>query len=121
MLSLEKCLLKSFSSVTQLCLTLCDPMETTTRQASLSFTVSRSLLKFLSIEFVILSNHLNFRCPLLLLPSVTPLKHVVSTFIFLHSNSKARIFLSKLKFQKKNSLIFLSYNKCQILWGVTLR
>ena len=30
MLSLEKCLLKSFSSVTQLCLTLCDPMDCST-------------------------------------------------------------------------------------------
>ena len=42
------------------------------RQPSLSFTVSQSLLKFMSIESVIPSNHLIFCHPLLLLPSVFP-------------------------------------------------
>ena len=41
-------------------------------QASLSFTVSQSLLKLMSIELVILSNHLILCRPLLLLPSVFP-------------------------------------------------
>ena len=41
-------------------------------QAPLSFTVSQSLLKFMSIESVMLSNHLILCCPLLLLPSVFP-------------------------------------------------
>ena len=36
----------------------------------MSFTVSQSLLRFMSIESVILSNHLILCCPLLLLPSV---------------------------------------------------
>ena len=45
---------------------------TAARQASLSFTNSRSLLKLMSIESVIPSNHLIFCCPLLLLPSVFP-------------------------------------------------
>jgi len=40
-------------------------------QASLSFTVSWSLLKFMSIESVKLSNHLIFCC-LLLFPSIFP-------------------------------------------------
>ena len=39
-------------------------------QASLSFTVSRTLLKFMSTESVIPSNHLILCDPLLLLPSV---------------------------------------------------
>ena len=39
-------------------------------QASLSFTVSWSLLQFMSIESLMLSNHLILCCPLLLLPSV---------------------------------------------------
>ena len=39
-------------------------------QASLSFTISWSLLKFTSIESVMLSNHLILCRPLLLLPSV---------------------------------------------------
>ena len=37
------------------------------RQAFLSFTISWSLLKLMSIELVIPSNHLIFYCPLLLL------------------------------------------------------
>ena len=41
-------------------------------QASLSFTISRSLLKFTSIDSVVLSNHLILCCPLLLLLSVFP-------------------------------------------------
>ena len=46
-----------FSSVTQSCLTLCDPW-TAACQASLSITNSRSLFKLTSIEFVLPSNHL---------------------------------------------------------------
>ena len=55
-----------FSSVTQLCLTLCDPW-TIARQASLSFTISWGLLKLMSIESVIPSNHLILCHPHLLL------------------------------------------------------
>ena len=44
---------------------------TTARQAPLSFTISRSLRKFMSIESVMLSNHLILCCPLLL-PSIFP-------------------------------------------------
>ena len=41
-------------------------------QASLSFAISWSLLKLLSIELVLPSNHLVLCCPLLLLPSMFP-------------------------------------------------
>ena len=41
-------------------------------QASMSFTVSRSLLKFMPIELMMLSNHLILCRPLLLLPSIFP-------------------------------------------------
>ena len=41
-------------------------------QTSLSFTISQSLLKFMSIESAMLSNHLILCCLLLLLPSVFP-------------------------------------------------
>ena len=41
-------------------------------QASLSVTVSQSLLKFMSTELVMLSNHLILCRPLLLLPSIFP-------------------------------------------------
>ena len=45
---------------------------TAARQASLSITSSRSLLKFMSIKLVTPSNHLILRRPLLLLPSIFP-------------------------------------------------
>ena len=41
-------------------------------QAPLSSTVFQNLLKFMSIESVLLSNHLILCCPLLLLPSIFP-------------------------------------------------
>ena len=48
-----------FSSVTQLCLTLCDPVN---------MNNSRSLPKLMSIDLVMPSNHLILCHPLLLLP-----------------------------------------------------
>ena len=51
---------------------------TTTRQASLSITNSRSPPKPMSIESVMPSNHLSLCCPLLLLPSVFPRIRVFS-------------------------------------------
>ena len=45
---------------------------TAAHQASLSFTISQSLLKFKSIELVMLSNHLILCSPLLLLSSILP-------------------------------------------------
>ena len=45
---------------------------TTAHQASLSFTISQSLLKLMSIESMMPSNHLILCYPLLLLPSIFP-------------------------------------------------
>ena len=53
-------------------------------QASLSFTTSRSLLKFMSIELVMPSNHLILCRPLLLLPSIPPSIRVLSNESALH-------------------------------------
>ena len=50
---------------------LCATPWTAARQAPLSFTISQSLLKFMSIELVMLSNHLILCCPLFL-PSTFP-------------------------------------------------
>ena len=47
-------------------------------QASLTFTISRSLLKLMSIELVMPSNHLILYCSLLLLPSIFPRIRVFS-------------------------------------------
>ena len=76
-----------FSSVPQSCLTLCDPMDRllwngharawTACQASLSITYSWSLLKLMSIELVMLLNHLILCWPFLL-PSVFPSIRVFS-------------------------------------------
>ena len=45
---------------------------TVAHQASLSFTISQSLLKLMSVESVMPSNHLILCRPLLLLPSIFP-------------------------------------------------
>ena len=52
---------------------------TAARQASLSINNSRSLLKFMSIESVMPSNHLILCRPLLLLPSIFPSIRVFSS------------------------------------------
>ena len=48
------------------------------RQASLSITISWSLLKLMSIELVMPSNHLILCCPLLVTPSLFPSIRVFS-------------------------------------------
>ena len=53
-------------------------------QAPLSFTISWSLLKLMSIELVMLSNHLIFCHPLLLLTSIFPSIRVFSNESALH-------------------------------------
>ena len=73
-----------FSSVAQSCLTLCDPMNHTARQASLSITNSRSSLRLRSIESVMPSNHLILCRPLLLLPSLFASIRVFSNESVLH-------------------------------------
>ena len=60
-----------FSSVVQSCPTLCDPMDYNT-PGLLSITNSQSLLKFMSIESVMTSNHLILCYPLLLPLSIFP-------------------------------------------------
>ena len=56
---------------------------TAARQASLSITNSQSLLKLMSIESVMLSNHLIPCCPLLLLPLIFPSIRVFSNELVL--------------------------------------
>ena len=63
-----------FSSVQFSCSAASDSAtpSTAAHQTSLSITNSWSLLKLLSIELVMPSNHLILCCPLLLLPSIFP-------------------------------------------------
>ena len=57
---------------------------TAAHQASLSITNSQSLLKLMSIESVMPSNHLILCCPLLLPPSILPSIRVFSNESVLH-------------------------------------
>ena len=59
---------------------------TAAHQASLSFTISQSLLKFMSIESVMPSNHLILCRPLLLLSSIFPRIRVFSNEWALHQS-----------------------------------
>ena len=68
-----------FSSVLWLsCIRLFATPWISARQASLSITNSRSSLKLMFIESVMLSSHLFLCCPLLLLPSIPPSIRVIS-------------------------------------------
>ena len=58
-----------FRSIAQSCLTLCNHMDCSTPD-SLSITNSRSLLKLMSIQSVMPSNHLILCCPLVLPPLI---------------------------------------------------
>ena len=71
--------LVQFSSVAQLCPTLCYPMDCSMPGFPLSITNSRSLLKLMSIESVIPCNHFILCHPLLLPPSIFPKIRVFSS------------------------------------------
>ena len=57
---------------------------TAAHQASLSFTISRSLLRLMTIELVMSSNHLILCHSLLLLPSIFPSIRVFSSKLVIH-------------------------------------
>ena len=74
----EKGINYDYSVINQYLVQLLSPVQlfvtlwTAVHQASLSFTISQSLLKLMSIELMISTNHLILCCPLLLLPSIFP-------------------------------------------------
>ena len=78
------------SSFTQWCCSVAKLVQlfatpgTAVHQASLSFTVSQSLLKLMSVVSVMLSNHLILCLLLLLLPSIFPSIRVFSNELALH-------------------------------------
>ena len=72
-----------FSSVTQSCTTLCDPMNRST-PGLLSITISRSIFRLVSIESVMPSSHLILCRPLLLLPLIPPSIKVFSNESTIH-------------------------------------
>ena len=76
-------------SVARSCLTLCDPLIAA-HQASLTFTISWSLLKLMFIQSVMPSSHL-ILCRSLLLPSIFP-----SIRVF--SNQESVVYIRWLKY-----------------------
>ena len=66
------------------CVQLFEIPWTAAHQASLPFTNSWSLLKFMSIEWGMLSNHLTLYCPLLLLLSIFASIRVFSNELAFH-------------------------------------
>ena len=63
-------------SLTESCPVLCDPMNCS-RLGLLSFMISQNLLKLMSIESMMPSNHLILCRPLLFLPSIFPSIRIV--------------------------------------------
>ena len=61
---------------------------TAASQASLSFTISWSLVRFMSVESVMPSSYVTLCCPLLLLPSIFPSIRVFSNESTLHQVAK---------------------------------
>ena len=77
-----------FCLVTKLCLILCNPMDCSL-SGFLFFTISRSLLKLMSTELVMLSNHHILCYPLLLLPSIFPSIRVFSKKSVFHISGQS--------------------------------
>ena len=74
---MRRCSSHCCSSAAQSCPLFATPW-TAARQASLSITNSQSLLKLMSIESVMPSNHLILCHPLLVLPLISPTNRVFS-------------------------------------------
>ena len=89
-------------------------------QASLSFTVSQSLLRFMFIALVMLSNHLILCYPLLLLPSVFPENKYLAWFtqsIFvIAAQSKTNTFY--IKNTVYNMILFIIFPLCPSLYAI---
>ena len=111
---------------------------TAAHQVFLSFPISQSLLKFMSIELVMLSNHLILCFPLLLLPSTFPSIRIFSKestlcvrwpkyWSFIFSNSPSNEYSELISFRIDwldffvvrgtcNSLLQHHSSKALILW-----
>ena len=89
--------------------------------ASLSFTISWSLLRLMSFELVMPSNHLILCCPLLLMPSILP------SITYLHNFSRdcvLQVLFSCLKNKQRLyqslSIFSVSFSPCFILFSAFL-
>ena len=100
-------------SVVKSCLTLWP--HGMQHQTPLSFTISWSLLKFMSIESMMLSNHLNLCHPLFLWPSILPSIRVISKKSALYHLAKVfsrQEYWSRLPFPPPGDLPDSEINPC---------
>ena len=88
-------------------------------QTSLSFTISWSFLKLMSIELVMPSNHLILCCPLLLLPSIFPSIRVFETWVS-SSNQVAKILGFQLQPQSSQWIFRVDFLKNWLVWWFDL-
>ena len=130
-MTLSVIVIHSFSHV-QLSVTV----WTAARLASLSFTISWSLLKLMSVESMMSSDHLILCCPFLPLPSILPSIRLFSNELVLHirlpkywsfsfsispsndypSNDWFHLRLTALKLINKLKSIKTFEANCQVLW-----
>ena len=101
-------------TVAQSCPTLCDPV-TAASQVSLSITNSWCLLKLMSIEAVVPSNHHILCHPLLLLPSVFPNIRIFSNESVLHIRQPNYLSFSISPSNEYSGLISFRIDKIDIL------
>ena len=105
---------------------------TAAHQASLSFTISLSLLKLVSIEFVMPSNHLILCCPFLLLSAVFPIIQVFSSESALHirwptywsfslSTSPSNEYSGLISFRTDSLIILRSKGLSRVFSSTTIR
>ena len=90
---------------------------TAERQASLSFTISQGLLKFISIESVMPSNHLTLCHPLPCLPSSLPSLRVFSNESVLHNRWPKYWSFSIISSNEYSGLISLGLTGLISLWS----
>ena len=96
-----------FISITQACLTFCDPMNYSTPGLPVHYQLLEST-QTMPIESVIPSNHLILCRPLLLLPSIFPSIRVFSY------ESALRIRWPSIGVSKYQNLMFMTYFKINI-------
>ena len=83
---------------------------TAARQASLSFTTSLSLLKFMYLGSVMTSNHLILCCPLFLLPSIFPSIRIPIFLLKWYCYDANKIYEKQLLSKVKSTAIFAGLN-----------
>ena len=89
---------------------------TAAHQASLSFTISQSLLKLMSIESVMPSNHLILCHPLFLLPSIFPSIRGFSKWVS-SSHQMAKILEFQLQHQSFQWIFRINFLQDRLVWS----